>query len=106
MKTAFLERRDFIIDQLKKITGVKINQPQGAFYVFPDVSSFFGKSNGNQLITNSDDLCLYLLESAKVALVTGNAFGSPKCIRISYAASMKELEEAMKRIANALNNLV
>ena len=106
MKTAFLERRDFIIKQLKTISGVKINQPQGAFYVFPDVSAFFGKSNGNQVITNSDDLCLYLLETAKVALVTGNAFGSPKCIRISYAASMKELEEAMKRIAKALNNLV
>ena len=105
MKSAFLERRDFIISQLKSISGVKINQPQGAFYVFPDVSSFFGKSIGNRVIENSDDLCLYLLEEAKVALVTGNAFGSPACVRISYAAAMDELKEAMHRISTALNKL-
>ena len=105
MKSAFLERRDFIISQLKSISGVKINQPQGAFYVFPDVSSFFGKSTGDIVIENSDDLCLYLLEEAKVALVTGNAFGSPACVRISYAAAMDELKEAMHRISTALNKL-
>ena len=105
MKSAFLERRDFIISQLKSISGVKINQPQGAFYVFPDVSSFFGKSIGDRVIENSDDLCLYLLEEAKVALVTGNAFGSPACVRISYAAAMDELKEAMHRISTALNKL-
>ena len=105
MKSAFLERRDFIISQLKSISGVKINQPQGAFYVFPDVSSFFGKSSGDRVIENSDDLCLYLLEEAKVALVTGNAFGSPACVRISYAAAMDELKEAMHRISTALNKL-
>ena len=105
MKSAFLERRDFIISQLKSISGVKINQPQGAFYVFPDVSSFFGKSTGDIVIENSDDLCLYLLEEAKVALVTGNAFGSPACVRISYAAAMDELKEAMQRISTALNKL-
>ena len=105
MKSAFLERRDFIISQLKSISGVKINQPQGAFYVFPDVSSFFGKSTGDIVIENSDDLCLYLLEEAKVALVTGNAFGSPECVRISYAAAMDELKEAMHRISTALNKL-
>ena len=105
MKSAFLERRDFIISQLKSISGVKINQPQGAFYVFPDVSSFFGKSIGDRVIENSDDLCLYLLEEAKVALVTGNAFGSPQCVRISYAAAMDELKEAMHRISTALNKL-
>ena len=105
MKSAFLERRDFIISQLKSISGVKINQPQGAFYVFPDVSSFFGKSIGDRVIENSDDLCLYLLEEAKVALVTGNAFGSPECVRISYAAAMDELKEAMHRISTALNKL-
>ncbi len=105
MKSAFLERRDFIISQLKSISGVKINQPEGAFYVFPDVSSFFGKSTGDRVIENSDDLCLYLLEEAKVALVTGNAFGSPSCVRISYAAAMDELKEAMHRISTALNKL-
>jgi aspartate aminotransferase len=105
MKSAFLERRNFMIDQLNSIPGMKINQPQGAFYVFPDVSEFFGKSVGDKLINNADDLCLYLLEEAKVALVTGNAFGSPSCIRISYAASMKELSEAMLRISKAINQL-
>ena len=105
MKSAFLERRDFIISQLKSISGVKINQPEGAFYVFPDVSSFFGKSIRDRVIENSDDLCLYLLEEAKVALVTGNAFGSPACVRISYAAAMDELKEAMHRISTALNKL-
>jgi aspartate aminotransferase len=105
MKSAFLERRDFIISQLRNILGVKINQPEGAFYVFPDVSSFFGKSIGDRFIENSDDLCLYLLEEAKVALVTGNAFGSPACVRISYAASMEELKEAMYRISTSLNKL-
>jgi aspartate aminotransferase len=105
MKSAFLERRDFIISQLRNIPGVKINQPEGAFYVFPDVSSFFGKSIGDRFIENSDDLCLYLLEEAKVALVTGNAFGSPACVRISYAASMEELKEAMHRISTSLNKL-
>ncbi len=105
MKSAFLERRDFIINQLKRIDGMKINQPEGAFYVFPDVSSFFGKSIGDRLITDSNDLCLYLLEEAKVALVTGNAFGSPACLRISYAASMEELKEAMDRISQALFKL-
>jgi aspartate aminotransferase len=105
MKSAFLERRDFIINHLKSIDGMKINQPEGAFYVFPDVSSFFGKSIGDRLITDSNDLCLYLLEEAKVALVTGNAFGSPACLRISYAASMEELKEAMNRISQALSKL-
>ena len=105
MKSAFLERRNFIIKELQSINGVKINQPEGAFYVFPDVSSFFGKSIGQRTIYNADDLCLYLLEEAKVALVTGNAFGSPSCLRISYAASMVELKEAMLRISGALNKL-
>ncbi len=105
MKDAFLERRNFIIEKLRAISGIKINQPEGAFYVFPDVSDFFGKVIGDRKIENADDLCLYLLEEAKVALVTGNAFGSPACLRISYAASMDELKEAMLRISKALNNL-
>ncbi len=105
MRDAFLSRRDFILEKLNKINGIIINQPQGAFYVFPDISSFFNKSCGDFTISNSDQLAMYILETAKVAVVTGNAFGSPNCIRISYAASMESLKEAMKRIATSLNNL-
>ncbi|MDB2482801.1 pyridoxal phosphate-dependent aminotransferase [bacterium] len=105
MRDAFLSRRDFILEELNKIKGININQPQGAFYVFPDVSAFFNKSYGNFTVTNSDQLAMYILETAKVAVVTGNAFGSPNCIRISYASSMEKLKDAMYRIATALNKL-
>jgi len=105
MRDAFLSRRDFILEELNKIKGININQPQGAFYVFPDVSAFFNKSYGNFTVTNSDQLAMYILETGKVAVVTGNAFGSPNCIRISYASSMEKLKDAMNRIATALNNL-
>ena len=105
MRGAFLSRRDFILEELNKIKGININQPQGAFYVFPDVSAFFNKSYENFTVTNSDQLAMYILETAKVAVVTGNAFGSPNCIRISYASSMEKLKDAMDRIATALNNL-
>ena len=105
MRDAFLSRRDFILEELNKIKGININQPQGAFYVFPDVSAFFNKSYGDFTVTNSDQLAMYILETAKVAVVTGNAFGSPNCIRISYASSMEKLKDAMDRIATALNNL-
>ena len=105
MRDAFLSRRDFILEELNKIKGININQPQGAFYVFPDVSAFFNKSYGDFTVTNSDKLAMYVLETAKVAVVTGNAFGSPNCIRISYASSMEKLKDAMNRIATALNNL-
>ena len=105
MRDAFLTRRDFILKELNKINGININKPQGAFYVFPDVSAFFNKSYGGFNVTNSDQLAIYILETAKVAVVTGNAFGSPNCIRISYASSMVKLKEAMDRIATALNNL-
>lgn len=106
MRDAFLSRRDFILEELNKIKGININQPQGAFYVFPDVSAFFNKSYENFTVNNSDQLAMYILETAKVAVVTGNAFGSPNCIRISYASSMENLKDAMDRIATALNNLV
>ena len=106
MRGAFLSRRDFILEELNKIKGININQPQGAFYVFPDVSAFFNKSYENFTVNNSDQLAMYILETAKVAVVTGNAFGSPNCIRISYASSMGKLKDAMDRIATALNNLV
>ena len=105
MKIAFLKRRDFILSELKKIKGIKINKPQGAFYVFPDVSSFFNKSYKDYKIKNANDLSLYLLETAKVALVTGNAFGSPNCVRISYASSIESLQIAVIRIADSLNKL-
>jgi aspartate aminotransferase len=105
MRDAFLSRRDFILEELNKIKGININQPQGAFYVFPDVSAFFNKSYKNFTVNNSDQLAMYILETAKVAVVTGNAFGSPNCIRISYASSMEKLKDAMDRITNALNNL-
>ena len=106
MKSAFLKRRDFVLMELNKIDGIKINKPQGAFYVFPDISAFFNKSYNQFNINSADDLAMYLLETAKVALVTGNAFGSPNCLRISYASSIDSLKEAMKRIRKALNKLV
>lgn len=105
MRDAFKRRRDFVLNELKAMDGVKINVPEGAFYVFPDISSFFGKSNGDFKINNADDLAMYLLTEAEVATVTGNAFGNKNCIRISYAASDEELKEAMKRISNALSRL-
>ena len=105
MKNAFLERRNYMIKELRSISGFNINEPEGAIYLFPDVSAFFGKEFKGNKITNADELCLFLLEEAKVALVTGNAFGSPNCIRISYAASMEELKEAIGRIKNAISLL-
>ncbi len=105
MKEAFLERRNFMLNELRNIEGIKINEPNGAFYLFPDISQFFGKQFNGKTIHNADDLCLFLLEEAKVALVTGNAFGSPNCIRISYAASMDQLIEAVNRIKIAISRL-
>ena len=106
MKSAFLKRRDFVLTELKKINGIRVNKPQGAFYVFPDISAFFNKSYNKFNINNADDLTMYLLETAKVALVTGNAFGSPNCVRISYASSILSLKEAMSRIGASLDKLV
>ena len=105
MKNAFLDRRNYMIKELRSISSFNINEPEGAFYLFPDVSAFFGKEFKGNKITNADEFCLFLLEEAKVALVTGNAFGSPKCIRISYAASMEELKGAIGRIKNAISLL-
>ena len=102
---AFKSRRKLVLDALAGIPGLISNKPGGAFYVFPNVSSFFGKSYNGRIISNSDELCMYLLEEGLVALVGGDAFGDPNCMRISYAASEKTLTEAMKRIKNALLNL-
>jgi aspartate aminotransferase len=106
MIEAFHKRRDLVLSILNTMEGVKTNVPEGAFYVFPDVSHFFGKSYGQYSIKDSNDLCMYLLDEALVALVSGAAFGSPECVRISYAASEETLTEAMRRMKNALEKLV
>jgi aspartate aminotransferase len=102
---AFKSRRALVLDALEKIEGVKANVPEGAFYVFPDISFFFGKSANGMTIETGSDMCMYLLEHANVALVTGEAFGDSNCIRISYAASEETLTEAMSRIKIALEKL-
>ncbi len=106
MKEAFLKRRDLVVKLVKEIPGFKTNLPQGAFYVFPDISALLGKKAGDQNLESSADLCHYLLEEAHVALVPGEAFGSPHCVRISYASSEAELKEALQRIKNAVENLI
>lgn len=102
MVDAFKKRRKLILNLLSKIQGFKTNQPQGAFYVFPDVSYYFGKTLNGKNIKSATDLSMYLLEEANVATVTGEAFGNPNCIRISYAASEENITEAMRRIKEAL----
>lgn len=105
MAKAYLKRRDLVLDLLKDIPGIKTHVPEGAFYFFPDISDFFGKSADGQEINSSDDFCLYILKEAYVSLVTGAAFGAPNSIRLSYAASEDELKEALNRIKNALAKL-
>jgi aspartate aminotransferase len=105
MIAAFNNRRKLVLSALNEMPGVNANVPVGAFYVFPEISSFFGKSYNGFTVHNADDMCLYLLAEALVALVTGDAFGDPNCIRISYAASEETLTEAMKRIKEALAKL-
>jgi aspartate aminotransferase len=105
MRDAFLRRRDIVCKQLKEIKGLKLKVPQGAFYVMPDISYYLGKSDGEVSIRTSDDLALYLLDKAQVAVVGGDAFGAPNCIRISYATSDELLIEAVKRIKGALERL-
>jgi aspartate aminotransferase len=102
MIDAFKERRSLILGLLENMDGFKINKPQGAFYVFPDISYYFGKTLGGTTINNATDFSLFLLENAKVATVTGEAFGDPNCIRISYAASNDDITNAMKQIKEAL----
>lgn len=105
MTATFKKRREFVMNALNQMPGVVPNISQGAFYVFPDISAYFGKSFGGYNIDNAMDLCMYLLKEANVSLVTGAAFGNPECIRISYAASMEDLEEAMNNISEALARL-
>lgn len=102
MVDEFKNRRELIIQLLSEIPGIQLNQPQGAFYVFPDVSSYFGKTLKGKTIANASDFALYLLEEAHVATVTGEAFGNDNCIRISYAASETDIRKAIERITVAL----
>jgi len=102
MVDAFKERRSLMLRLLAEIPGFKTNEPDGAFYIFPDISYYFGKTYRGKTINNASDFAIYLLEEAKVATVTGEAFGNPNCIRISYAASNKDIIEAMRRIKEAL----
>ncbi len=105
MRDAFLRRRDLICKLLKDIKGIKFKVPQGAFYVMPDISHYLGRSDGEKKISTSDELALYLLEKGQIAVVGGDSFGAPKCIRISYANSDDLLIEAMKRMKTALEML-
>ena len=105
MKSAFLKRRDIMIAGLSAIPGMKVNKPMGAFYLFPDVSELYGKSISQRHISNAEDFAMYLLEEAHVATVGGGAFGTPECIRLSYAASEAQLQEAIRRISKAVEAL-
>ena len=105
MRPAFERRRDLIVSLAREIPGLEVNNPQGAFYLFPKCSSFFGKRDGDRVINNSTDLAMYLLEVGHVATVGGDAFGSPECFRMSYATSEANITEAMRRIADTLARL-
>ena len=105
MRQAFERRRELVIGLLENIPGLKVNRPQGAFYIFPNASAFFGKGTGAYRIESSDDLCEYLLQEAHVACVAGSAFGAPDCFRLSYAAAEDQLREAIRRIGVALDRL-
>lgn len=105
MRIAFERRRDLIVKLAKEIPGLEVNNPQGAFYLFPKCSSFYGKKYGEKTINNSDDLAMYLLEVGHVATVGGESFGSPECFRMSYATSDENIIEALKRIKEALELL-
>jgi aspartate aminotransferase len=105
MRDAFHHRRDLIFGLLKDIPGLKCPNPDGAFYMFPDVSSYFGKSDGTTTVKSAEELSIYLLNKGHVAVVTGSAFGDGNCIRISYAASDEKITEGMKRLKTALAQL-
>lgn len=105
MAKEYLERRDMVFELLKDIPGVKANLPKGAFYFFPDVSHYFGKKHGDTTIKDASDLCMYILDHAHVSLVTGEAFGAPNCVRLSYAASREDLRTALSKIKEVLSKL-
>lgn len=105
MREAFRQRRDIVLNLLEEIPGIKTNLPDGAFYVFPDITAFYGKSDGHTTINSADDFCDYIMTNAHVGLVSGSAFGDPNCFRLSYAASEEQLREAVRRMKNALGKL-
>lgn len=105
MRLAFERRRNLIVKLAKEIPGLEVNVPEGAFYLFPKCSSFFGKRDGDRVINNSTDLAMYLLEVGHVATVGGDAFGDPDCFRMSYATSDDNIREALKRIKDTLARL-
>jgi aspartate aminotransferase len=105
MEKTYFKRLQLVKGLLSEIEGVKSNSPEGAFYLFPNVSAYFGRSFNGKVMQNSTDLCNYLLEEGHISLVMGDAFGDPDCIRISYAASDEDLIEGMKRLKNALYKL-
>ena len=105
MRNAFERRRNLIVELVSHIPGLEIRRPDGAFYIFPKCSSFFGKTDGTRVINDSSDLAMYILEVGKVATVGGDAFGEPECIRMSYATSDENIKEAIKRIGDALSLL-
>jgi aspartate aminotransferase len=105
MRVAFERRRDLIVELAKDIPGLEVNVPQGAFYLFPKCTSFYGKTDGERTINNSTDLAMYLLEVGHVATVGGDAFGDPECFRMSYATSDDNIREAMRRIKDCLSRL-
>lgn len=105
MRQAFLRRKNLIVQLAKEISGFEVNDPEGAFYLFPKCSSYFGKSCGTRTIRTADDFALYLLEEAHVATVGGDSFGSPECFRMSYATSDENIVEAMRRIKEACEKL-
>jgi len=106
MVKAFKKRRELIISRLEQIPLLMVNRPEGAFYIFPDVSAYFGRtSTSGYIVRDADDLSMYLLSAAQVSTVSGVAFGNDRCIRLSYATSEAKIEEAVTRIANALAQL-
>ena len=105
MRDVFLKRRDMMLSELRKIEGLKLSVPQGAFYIFPDCSAFYGKSYNGQVINDSNDLAMSILQEVHIALVAGSAFGAPNCMRISYAASEDQLQEACRRLQKYFDKL-
>ena len=105
MRQAFERRKNLIVKLAKDIPGLEVNDPQGAFYLFPKCSSYFGKTDGTRTINNSTDFAMYLLEVGHVATVGGDAFGSPECFRMSYATSDENIVESMRRIKEVLSKL-
>ena len=105
MREAFERRRDLVVEITSQVPGFRVNRPEGAFYLFPDISNFFGKSDGDTLIRNADDFAEYILRSAHVAIVSGSAFGADNCVRFSYATSEEKLHKAIERIAAACARL-